>query len=119
MPEMTTQLRFTFANGLPSWQLVLIGLLLAAYLGYQIWYLRGKAPTWVALVVTGLRLLAFVLIVTFLTNPTVLLQTLQKIPCPLAVLVDSSERQAYPCQISRRVHDCNKAKMSCSGAVAR
>ena len=92
MPELTTQLRFTFANGLPMWQLVLIGLLLGAYLGYQVWYLRRKAATWVALVVTGLRLLAFTLIVAFLTNPTVLLQTLQKIPIPLAVLVDSSER---------------------------
>ena len=89
MPELTTQLRFSFANGLPVWQLVLIGLLLAAYLGYQLWYLRGKAPTWVAFAVTGLRLLAFVLIVAFLTNPTVLLQTLQKIAVPLAVLVES------------------------------
>ena len=96
MPELTTQLRFTFANGLPVWQLVLIGLLLGAYLGYQIWYLRGKAPTWVAFAVTGLRLLAFMLIVTFLTNPTVLLQTLQKIAAPLAVLVDSSESTSLP-----------------------
>jgi uncharacterized membrane protein len=97
VPELTTtQLRFTFANGLPVWQLVLIGLLLAAYLGYQVWYLRPKAATWVALVVTGLRLLAFALIITFLTNPTVLLQTLQKIPIPLAVLVDSSESMALP-----------------------
>ena len=96
MPELTTQLRFTFANGLPVWQLVLIGLLLGAYLGYQIWYLRGKAPTWVAFAVTGLRLLAFLLIVTFLTNPTVLLQTLQKIAAPLAVLVDSSESTSLP-----------------------
>ena len=78
------------------WQLVLIGLLLGAYLGYQIWYLRGKAPTWVAFAVTGLRLLAFALIVTFLTNPTVLLQTLQKIAVPLAVLVDSSESMSLP-----------------------
>jgi uncharacterized membrane protein len=97
VPELTTtQLRFTFANGLPVWQLVLIGLLLAAYLGYQVWYLRPKAATWVALVVTGLRLLAFALIIAFLTNPTVLLQTLQKISIPLAVLVDSSESMALP-----------------------
>jgi uncharacterized membrane protein len=96
VPELTTQLRFTFANGLPAWQLVLIVLLLAAYLGYQVWYLRAKAATWVALVVTGLRLLAFALIIAFLTNPTVLLQTLQKIPIPLAVLVDSSESMALP-----------------------
>ncbi len=97
MPELTTtQLRFTLANGLPTWQLILIGLLLAAYLGYQIWYLRAKAAIWVALVVTGLRLLAFALIIAFLTNPTVLLQTLQKIPIPLAVLVDSSESTALP-----------------------
>ena len=96
MPELTTQLRFTFANGLPVWQLVLIGLLLGAYLGYQIWYLHSKAPTWVALAVTGLRLLAFALIVAFLTNPTVLLQTLQKIAVPLAVLVDSSESMSLP-----------------------
>jgi uncharacterized membrane protein len=74
----------------------LIGLLLAAYLGYQVWYLRAKTVTWVALVVTGLRLLAFALIIAFLTNPTVLLQTLQKIPIPLAVLVDSSESTALP-----------------------
>jgi uncharacterized membrane protein len=96
VPELTTQLRFTFANGLPVWQLVLVGLLLGAYLGYQIWALRRKAATWVALVVTGLRLLAFALIIAFLTNPTVLLQTLQKIPIPLAVLVDSSESMALP-----------------------
>jgi uncharacterized membrane protein len=96
VPELTTQLRFTFANGLPVWQLVLIGLLLAAYLGYQVWYLRPKTATWVALVVTGLRLLAFVFIIAFLTNPTVLLQTLQKIPIPLALLVDSSESMALP-----------------------
>jgi uncharacterized membrane protein len=96
LPELTTQLRFTFANGLPIWQLVLIGLLLGAYLGYQIWYLRGKAATWVALVVTGLRLLAFALIIAFLTNPTVLLQTLQKLPIPLAVLVDSSASMQLP-----------------------
>jgi uncharacterized membrane protein len=96
LPELTTQLRFTFANGLPVWQLVLIGLLLGAYLGYQIWYLHSKAPTWVALAVTGLRLLAFALIVAFLTNPTVLLQTLQKIAVPLAVLVDSSESMSLP-----------------------
>jgi uncharacterized membrane protein len=96
VPELTTQLRFTFANGLPAWQLILIGLLLTAYLGYQVWYLRAKAATWVALVVTGLRLVAFALIITFLTNPTVLLQTLQKIPIPLAVLVDSSESMALP-----------------------
>jgi uncharacterized membrane protein len=96
VPELTTQLRFTFANGLPVWQLVLIGLLLGAYLGYQIWYLRSKAATWVALAVTGLRLLAFTLIVAFLTNPTVLLQTLQKIAVPLAVLVDSSESMGLP-----------------------
>jgi uncharacterized membrane protein len=96
VPELTTQLQFTFANGLPVWQLVLIGLLLGAYLGYQIWYLRRKAATWVTLAVTGLRLLAFALIITFLTNPTVLLQTLQKIPVPLAVLVDSSESMGLP-----------------------
>jgi uncharacterized membrane protein len=96
LPELTTQLRFTFANGLPVWQLVVIGLLLGAFLGYQIWYLRGKASTWVAFAVTGLRVLAFVLIVTFLTNPTVLLQTLQKIAVPLAVLMDSSESMGLP-----------------------
>jgi uncharacterized membrane protein len=96
VPELTTQLRFTFANGLPVWQLVLVGLLLGAYLGYQIWYLRGKAGTWVAFAVTGLRLLAFALIVIFLTNPTVLLQTMQKITVPLAVLVDSSESMGLP-----------------------
>ncbi|HSF30822.1 MAG TPA: hypothetical protein VLK82_10175, partial [Candidatus Tectomicrobia bacterium] len=79
MPELTTQLRLTFASGLPVWQLVLIGLLLAAFLGYQVWYLRGKAATWLAVVVTGVRLLAFVLIIAFLTNPTLLMQTLQKI----------------------------------------
>jgi uncharacterized membrane protein len=96
LPELTTQLRFTFANGLPVWQLVLIGLLLGGYLGYQIWYLRGKAATWVAFAVTGLRLLAFALIIAFITNPTVLLQTLQKIAVPLAVLVDSSESMSLP-----------------------
>jgi uncharacterized membrane protein len=96
VPELTTQLRFTFANGLPVWQLMLIGLLVGGYLGYQVWYLRRKAATWMALVVTGLRLLAFALIIAFLTNPTVLLQTLQKIPIPLAVLVDSSESMALP-----------------------
>jgi uncharacterized membrane protein len=96
VPELTTQLRFTFANALPMWQLVVIGLLLGAYLGYQIWYLRGKAATWVAFAVTGLRLLAFALIITFLTNPTVLLQTLQKIAIPLAVVVDSSDSMSLP-----------------------
>ena len=96
MPELTTQLRFTFASGLPAWQLVLIGLLLGAYLGYQIWYLRRKAATWVAFVVSGLRLVAFALIIVFLTNPTVLLQTLQKIPIPLAVLADGSESMGLP-----------------------
>ena len=97
MPELTsTQLRLTFANGLPIWQLLLIGLLLSAFLGYQVWYLRRKAALWVAFVVTGLRLLAFILIVTFLTNPTLLLQTLQKIRVPLAVLLDSSESMSFP-----------------------
>jgi uncharacterized membrane protein len=97
VPELTTtQLRLTFANSLPVWQLIVIGLLLAAYLGYQVWYLRAKAAIWVALVVTGLRLVAFALIIAFLTNPTVLLQTLQKIPIPLAVLVDSSASTALP-----------------------
>jgi uncharacterized membrane protein len=96
LPELTTQLRFTFAHGVPVWQLVLIGLLLGGYLGYQIWYLRGKAATWVAFAVTGLRLLAFALIITFITNPTVLLQTLQKVTVPLAVLVDSSESMSLP-----------------------
>jgi uncharacterized membrane protein len=97
VPEFTsTQLRLTFANGLPIWQLLLIGLLLLAFLGYQIWYLRPKAATWVAFVVTGLRLLAFALIVVFLTNPTMLLQTIQKIPIPLAVLLDSSESMGLP-----------------------
>lgn len=96
MPELTTQLRFTFANGLPGWQLVVIGLLLGAFLGYQIWYLHRKAATWVALVVTGLRLLAFALIIVFLTNPTVLLQRLQKIAIPLAVMLDSSESMGLP-----------------------
>ncbi|MBI3327025.1 MAG: hypothetical protein HYZ81_10035, partial [Nitrospinae bacterium] len=87
----STHLRFTFAYGLPLWQLVMIALLLGVYLGYQVWYLRQKAATWVVLVVTGLRLLAFALIVVFLTNPTMLLQTLQKIPIPLTVLLDTSE----------------------------
>lgn len=97
MPELTsTQLKFAFANGLPLWQLGLIGLLLGAYLGYQIWYLRQKAATWVTLLVTGLRLVAFALIILFLTNPTVLLQTLQKIPIPLAVLIDTSESMRLP-----------------------
>jgi uncharacterized membrane protein len=96
VPELTTQLRLTFASGLPVWQLALMGLLLAAYLGYQLWYLRRKAATWVAFVVTGLRLLAFALIIAFLTNPTVLLQTLQKIAVPLAVLVDSSVSMSLP-----------------------
>jgi uncharacterized membrane protein len=96
VPELTTQLRFTFANGLPVWQLVLIGLLLGAYLAYQVWYLRRKAATWVALVVTGLRLIGFALIVAFLTNPTVLLQRLQKIPIPLAVMLDGSESMSLP-----------------------
>jgi len=97
VPELTsTHLRFTFANGLPIWQLLLIGLLLLTFLGYQIWYLRQKAATWVAFAVTGLRLLAFALIVVFLTNPTMLLQTLQKIPIPLAVLLDSSESMSFP-----------------------
>ncbi len=96
MPELTTQLRLTFASGLPVWQLVSIGLLLAAFLGYQVWYLRGKAATWLAVVVTGVRLLAFVLIIAFLTNPTLLMQTLQKIRIPLAVLVDSSESMSLP-----------------------
>ena len=96
MPELTTQLRFTFANGLPVWQLVLIGLLLGAYLGYQLRYLRGKAAPWVAFVVTGLRLMAFAFIVAFLTNPTVLLQRLQKIPIPLAVMLDASESMSLP-----------------------
>jgi uncharacterized membrane protein len=97
VPELTsTHLRFTFANGLPLWQLLLIGLLLSAFLGYQIWYLRRKAALWVAFMVTGLRLLAFALIVAFLTNPTILLQTLQKIPIPLAVLLDSSESMGFP-----------------------
>ncbi len=97
MQELTsTQLRFTFASGLPLWQLVTIALLLSAYLGYQVWYLRRKATTWVVLVVTGLRLLAFALIVAFLTNPTILLQTLQKIPFPLAVLLDTSGSMSLP-----------------------
>jgi uncharacterized membrane protein len=97
VPELTsTHLRFTFANGLPLWQLLLIGLLLSAFLGYQVWYLRQKAATWVAFVITGLRLLAFILIVAFLTNPTMLLQTWQKIPIPLAVLLDSSESMRFP-----------------------
>jgi uncharacterized membrane protein len=96
VPELTTQLRLTFADGLPGWQIVLITLLLAVYLGYQVWYLRGKAATWVALVVTGLRLLVLALVVTFLTNPTVLVQRLQKIPIPLAVMLDSSESMALP-----------------------
>jgi uncharacterized membrane protein len=96
VPELTTQLRFTFANGLPVWQLMLIGLLLVGYLGYQVWYLRRKAATWVAFVVTMMRLLAFALIIAFLTNPTILLQTLQKIAIPLVVLVDSSESMGLP-----------------------
>jgi uncharacterized membrane protein len=96
VPELTTQLRLTFGSGLPVWQLAVIGLLLGAYLGYQVWYLRRKAATWVAVVITGLRLLAFALIVAFLTNPTVLLQTLQKLPIPLAVLVDNSESMSLP-----------------------
>jgi uncharacterized membrane protein len=96
VPELTTQLRFTFANGIPVWQLVLIGVLLGTYLGYQIWYLRRKAAPWVAFVVTGLRLVAFVLIIAFLTNPTVLLQRLQKIPIPLAVMFDASESMSLP-----------------------
>jgi uncharacterized membrane protein len=97
VPDLTsTQLKWTFANGLPLWQLLPIGLLLATFLGYQLWELRRKAATWLALVVTGLRSLAFVLIVLFLTDPTVLLQTLQKIPIPLAVLLDTSESMSLP-----------------------
>jgi len=97
---------------------VLIGLLLGAYLGYQIWYLHSKAPTWVALAVTGLRLLAFALIVAFLTNPTVLLQTLQKIAVPLAVLVDSSESMSLPVPDIKEGTRLQQVKTSCSGAVA-
>jgi uncharacterized membrane protein len=101
VPELTsTQFTFTFANGLPLWQLIPIGLLLGAYLGYQVWYLRRRAATWVALLVTGLRLLAFALIILFLTNPTVLLQTLQKIPIPLALLIDASESMGLPAATS-------------------
>jgi uncharacterized membrane protein len=96
VPELTTQLRVTFANGIPLWQLILIGLLLGAYLGYQIWDLRRRAATWLAFALTGLRLLAFALVVTFLTNPTVLMQRLQKIAIPLAVMLDSSESMALP-----------------------
>jgi uncharacterized membrane protein len=97
VPELTsTHLRFTFAHSLPLWQLLVIGLLLAAYLAYQVWYLRQKAATWVALVLTGLRLLAFAFIIAFLTNPTILMQTLQRIPIPLAVLLDTSESMGLP-----------------------
>lgn len=102
MPELTsTHLRFTFAQGLPLWQLILIGLLVAAYLGHQVWFLRRKAATWLVLVVTGLRLLGLALIVTYLTNPTILIQTLQRIPIPLAVLLDTSESMTLPAGSSR------------------
>ncbi len=101
MPELTsTQLTFTFANSLPLWQLSVIGLLLGAYIGYQVWYLRQKTAIWVALLVSGLRLLAFTLIILFLTNPTILLQTLQKIPIPLALLLDTSESMGLPAATS-------------------
>src|ERR671925_647344 len=110
VPELTTQLRFTFANGLPVWQLVLIGLLLGAYLGYQIWYLRHKAATWVALAVTGLRLVAFALIVAFLTNPTIFIQTLQRIPIPLAVLLDTSESMGLPAGSSGQISRLQQAQ---------
>jgi hypothetical protein len=46
--------------------------------------------------VTGLRLVAFALIIAFLTNPTVLLQRLQKIPIPLGVMLDASESMSLP-----------------------
>jgi uncharacterized membrane protein len=101
VPELTsTHLRFTFAQGVPLWQLVLIGLLLAAYLGYQVWDLRRKASPWVVFAVTGLRLLGLILIVTYLTNPTILIQTLQKIQIPLAVLLDTSASMSLPAGIS-------------------
>jgi uncharacterized membrane protein len=109
--ELTsTQLKFAFANGLPLWQLVLIGLLLGAYLGYQVWYLRRKAATWLTLLITGLRLSAFALIVLFLTNPTVLLQIVQKIRIPLAVLIDTSESMGLPASSAAEATRLQQAK---------
>jgi uncharacterized membrane protein len=97
VPELTsTHLKFAFANGLPLWQLIVMGILLGAYFTYQVWYLRQKAAMWVAWLVSGLRFCAFILIILFLTNPTVLLQTLQKIAIPLAVLIDTSESMGMP-----------------------
>jgi len=90
LPELTTQLRFTFANGLPVWQLGADRATAGKPISGQICIYTARPDVgrarcdWAALArICAHRRLP--------DQSDGLLQTLQKIAVPLAVLVDSSE----------------------------
>jgi uncharacterized membrane protein len=72
-----------------SWFLPLSAIVLALLIAYVLWT-RRQLGARVALLLAGLRLLAFAVLLGFLFHPTLLRQTLRRIPPEVAVLVDTS-----------------------------
>ncbi len=72
-----------------AWFLPLSVAALVLLLAYVFWT-RQRLGTPMALVLAGLRLLTFGVLLSFLFHPTLLRQTLRRLPSEVAVLVDTS-----------------------------